>query len=91
MIKDESLLHAYRKLYKKLKYKCCKIVVPKILPFDDYKNSLFDGIYKENTLFRTKKHKVYTVNNHKIVFNNVNDKKYMQAYNIKTLTRGYFT
>ena len=63
----------------------------KILTFDDYEACLFDGntIYREQMLFQNKKHKVYTVNKHKIVLNRDDDKKLVQTDGITTLARGY--
>ena len=40
-------------------------------------------------LFQNKKHKVYTVNEHKIALNRDDDKKLVQTDEIKTLARGY--
>ena len=61
------------------------------LTFGDYKTCLFDGetIYREQTLFENKKHKVYTVNKHKIALNRHDDKRIVQADGIATLARGY--
>ena len=66
-------------------------MVAKILTFDDYEACLFDGstIYREQMLFQNKKHKVYTVNKHKIVLNRDDDKKLVQTDGITTLARGY--
>ena len=61
------------------------------LTFDDYKTGLFDGeiIYREQMLFENKKHKVYTVNRHKIALNRDDDKRLIQADGVTTLARGY--
>ena len=66
-------------------------MVAKILTFDDYEACLLDGntIYREQMLFQNKKHKVYTVNKHKIVLNRDDDKKLVQTDGITTLARGY--
>ena len=40
-------------------------------------------------LFENKKHKVYTVNKHKIALNRDNDKRLVQADGMTTLARGY--
>ena len=40
-------------------------------------------------LFGNRKHKVYTVNKHKIALNRDNDKRRVQADGIATLVRGY--
>ena len=63
----------------------------KILTFDDYEACLFDGntIYREQMLFQNKKHKVHTVDKHKIALNRDNDKKLVQTDGITTLARGY--
>ena len=63
----------------------------KILTFDDYEACLFDGntIYREQMLFQNKKHKVHTVNKHKIALNRDDDKKLVQTDGITTLARGY--
>ena len=68
-----------------------KCVVSEGLTFDDYKTCLFDGetIYREQMLFENKKHKVYSVNKHKIALNRDNDKRILQANGIITLARGY--
>ena len=68
-----------------------KCVVSEGLTFDDYKTCLFDGetIYREQMLFENKKHKVYSVNKHKIALNRDNDKRILQADGIITLAWGY--
>ena len=40
-------------------------------------------------LFKNKKHKVYTVNKHKIALNRDDDKRLVEADEITTLARGY--
>ena len=57
------------------------------LKFDDCKTCLLDGetIYREQMLFENKKHKVYTVNKHKIALNRDNDKRLVQADGITTV------
>ena len=68
-------MYAYRKIFVACDEKHCKgtkkRVVSEGLTFDNYKICLFDGktIYMEQTLFENKKHKVYTVNKHKIALN----------------------
>ena len=61
------------------------------LAFDDYKTCLFDGetIYRGQTLFENKKHKIYTGNKHKIALNRDNDERIVQVDGIRTLTWGY--
>ena len=68
-----------------------KRVVSKRLTSDDYKSCLFDGkrIYSEQMLFENKKHKLHTINKHKIALNRGNDKRFVQADAITTLARGY--
>ena len=88
-------MYAYRKIDKEVEEKRCKgtkkCVVSEGLTFDDYKTCLFDGetIYREQMLFENKKHKVYSVNKHKIALNRDNDKRILQADGIITLARGY--
>ena len=66
-------------------------MVAKIHTFDDYEACLFDGntIYREQMLFQNKKHKVHTVDKHKIALNRDDDKKLVQTDGITTLARGY--
>ena len=47
------------------------------------------AIYKEQILFKIKKHEVYTVNKHKIILNRGHDKKLVQADCIQMLARRY--
>ena len=88
-------MYAYRKIDKEVEEKRCKgtkeCVVSEGLAFDDYKTCLFDGetIYRGQTLFENKKHKIYTVNKHKIALNRDDDKRIVQVDGIRTLTRGY--
>ena len=85
--------YAYRKIEKKVVDKCCKgtkkCVVAEGFMFHDYKTCLFDGetIYREQILFESKDHKVYTVNKHKIALNRNDDKRLVQADGITTLAR----
>ena len=88
-------IYAYRKIDKKVEKKHCKgtkkCVVGEGLTFDDYKMCLFDGetVYKKKMLFENKKHKVYTVNKHKIALNKDDEKRLAQADGITTLARGH--
>ena len=88
-------MYAYRKIDKEVEEKHCKgtkkCVVSEGLTFDDYKTYLFDGktICREQMLFESKKHEVYTVNKHKITLNRDNYKRIVQANGITTLARGY--
>ena len=88
-------MYAYRKIDKEVEEKRCKgtkeCVVSEGLAFDDYKTCLFDGetIYRGQTLFENKKHKIYTVNKHKIALNRDDDKRIVQVHGIRTLTWGY--
>ena len=68
-----------------------KCVVSEGLTFDDYKTFLSDGetIYREQMLFKNKKHEVYTVSKHKIALNRDDDKRIVQTDGITTLARGY--
>ena len=78
-----------------MKEKCCKgtkkCAVGEGLTFDDYKACLLDGetIYREQMLFENKKHKVYTVNKHKIALNRDDDNRLVQVDGIATLARGH--
>ena len=84
-------MYAYRMTDKKVEEKRCKgttkCVFDQGLMFDDYKTCLFHGetIYREQILFENKKHKVYTVNKHKIALNRDNDKRLVQADGITTV------
>ena len=84
-------MYAYRMTYKKVEEKRCKgtakCVVDQGLTFDDYRTCLFHGetIYREQMMFENKKHKVYTVNKHKIALNRDNDKRLVQADGITTV------
>ena len=68
-----------------------KCVVSEGLTFDDYKTFLSDGetIYREQMLFKNKKHEVYTVSKRKIALNRDDDKRIVQTDGITTLARGY--
>ena len=59
------------------------------LKFDDPKTCLFDGetVYREQMLFKNKKHKFYTVNKHKMTLNRDDDKRLVQVNGITTLAR----
>ena len=88
-------MYAYRMINKKVEEKHCKgtkeCVVGESLTFDGCKTCLFDGetIYWEEMLFENKKHKVYTVNKHKIALKRDDDKRLVQADGITTLVRGH--
>ena len=90
-------MYAYRKIDKEVEEKRCKgtkkCVVSVGLTFDDYKTCLLDGeiICREQTLFKNKKHEVYTVNKHKIALSRGDDKRIVQADGITTLIRGHVT
>ena len=68
-----------------------KCVVSEGLTFDDYKTFLSDGetIYREQMLFKNKKHEVYTVSKRKIALNRDDDKRIVQTDGITTLAKGY--
>ena len=86
-------MYAYRKIDKKVEEKRCKgtkkCVVAEGLKFDDYTTYLYNGetIYREQMLFENKKHKVYTINKHKIALNRDDDKRLIQADGITTQAR----
>ena len=88
-------MYAYRKIHKKVEERRCKVtkkcVVGEGLMFDNYKTCMFDGetIYREQILFEKKKHKVYTVNKHKIALNRDDDKRLVLADGITTVARGH--
>ena len=87
-------MYAYRKI-KKVEEKRCKgtkkCVVAEGLTFDDCKTCLFDGeiIYREQILFKNKKRKVYTLNEHQISLNREDGKRLVQTDGITTLGRGH--
>ena len=88
-------MYAYRKIDKEVEEKFCKgtkkCVVSEGLTFDDYKTCLLDDetLYREQMLFENKKHKVYTVNKHKITLNRDDNKRLVQANEITTQARAY--
>ena len=59
------------------------------LDFDDYKKCLFMGksIYRQQLLFRNKKHEVHTVEVNKVALNR--DKRVVQKDGVRTLARGH--
>ena len=75
-------MYAYRKIDKKVEEKRCKGIKKCVVA-----EGLFDGetIYRKQMLFEIKKHKVYTVNKHKIALNRDNDKRLVQADGITTV------
>ena len=86
-------MYAYRKIDKKVEEKrfkdTKKCVAAEGLAFNYYKTCLFDSktIYGEQMLFENKKHKVYTVNKHKIALNRGHDERLVQADRITPLAR----
>ena len=91
-------LYSYTSLNIKQKVsedKLCKgvkrCVVKKNLGFDDYKNCLIDGknVYREQMMFRSIKHNIYTINCNKIALNRDDDKRIIQDDGITTLARGH--
>ena len=88
-------MYAYRKIDKEVEEKFCKgtkkCMVSEGFTFDDYKTCLLDDetLYREQMLFENKKHKVYTVNKHKITLNRDDDKRLVQADEITTQARAY--
>ena len=79
-------MYAYRKIDKKVEEKRCKGIKKCVVA-----EGLFDGkaIYREQMLFEIKKHKVYTVNEHKIALNRDDDRRLIQADGITKLARGH--
>ena len=57
------------------------------LKFDDYKKCLDNGknIYKEQMVFRSKKHDVFTMNVNKTALNREDDKRLIQEDGVSTL------
>ena len=88
-------MYPYRKIDKKLEDKRCKCtkkcVVAEGPTFADYNTCLFDGntMYREQILFKSKNHEVYTTNKHKIALNRDDDNRVVQADGITRLARGY--
>ena len=85
-------LHAYKHFNtEKPEDKQCKRImkclVKNTLMFDDYKKCLYDGgnVCREQMLFQTKDHEVYTSKSNKIVLNRDDDKWKIQADQISTL------
>ena len=79
-------MYAYRKIDKKVEEKRCKGIKKCVVA-----EGLFDGetIYRKQMLFEIKKHKVYTVNKHKIALNRDDDKRLVLADGITTVARGH--
>ena len=94
-------LYAYRKLDGKKDKKCKgikKCVVKKTLGFDDYKKCLFDTvggmgkskrIYRQQLMFRIKKHEVHTVEVNKVALKRDDGKWIAKKDRISTLARGH--
>ena len=72
-------LYAYRKLVDKRCKGIKKCVVKKTLDFDVYKKCLFDptgkSIYRQQLMFRSRKHEVHTVEVSKVALNRNDDKR----------------
>ena len=68
-----------------------KCIVKKTLKFDDYKKCLDDekNVYKEQMVFRSKKHDVFTMNVNKITLNREDDKKLIQEDGVGTFAWGH--
>ena len=75
-----------------------KCVVKKKLDFDDYKKCLFDpvdgmgkskSIYRQQSMFRSNKHEVHTVEVSKVALNRDDDKRIANKDKISTLARGH--
>ena len=94
-------LYAYRKLDGKENKRCKEIkkcVMKKKLDFDDYKKCLFDpvdgmgkskSICRHQSMFRSKKHEVHTVEVSKVTLNRDDDKRIAQKDRIRTLACGH--
>ena len=94
-------LYAYRKLDGKEDKGCKgikKCVVKKKLGFDDYKKCLFGpvgdmgkskSIYRQQLMFRSRKHEVQTVKVSKVALNRDDDKRIAKKDRISTSARGH--
>ena len=90
-------LYAYRKLDGEEDKRCKgikKCVVKKKLDFDDYKKCLFDPVdgmgrsrstYRQQLMFRSRKHEVHTVEFSKVALNRDDDNRIAKKYRISTL------
>ena len=90
-----SKLYAYELLDGKGGKRCKgtkKCVVKDMITFDDYKTCLDDGKeqYREQLLFRSKKHRMYTMNINKIALSRNDDKRVICDDGISTLARGHY-
>ena len=74
-----------------------KCMVEKTLGFDDYKKCLFDPvdgvgkskrIFRQQLMFRSRKHEVHTVEVNKVTLNRDDDKGIAKKDRISTLARG---
>ena len=89
-------LYAYRKLDGEDDKRCKgikKCVVKKTLGFDDYKNCLLDAksrsIYRQQLMFRNRKHEVPAVKVNKAALNRDDDKRIAKKDRINTLVCGH--
>ena len=94
-------LYAYRKLNGEEDKKCKgikKCVVKKTLGFDDYKMCLFDpvggmgkskSIYRQQLMFKSRKHELHRVEVSKVALNRDDDKRIAKKDRISTLARGH--
>lgn len=69
-----------------------KYVLKREIGFDDYLSCLRDKsiIIKKQNTFRSKLHRVYTIQQSKIALSPFDDKRYILPCNIKTLAHGHF-
>ena len=94
-------LYAYRKLDGEENKRCKgikKCVVKKTLGFDDYRKCLFgpvgdlgksESIYRQQLIFRSRKHEVHTVEVSKVASNRDDDKRLAKKDRTSTLARGH--
>ena len=77
-----------------------KCVVKKMLDFDDYKKCFFDpvndmgkskSIYRQQLMFRNRKHEVHTVEVNKVALNRDDDKQVVQKDGLSTLVHGHYS
>lgn len=69
-----------------------KSVVQNSLTVDDYRKCLFDKIkqYREQTMFRSIKHNIYTLKQNKLALSYEDDKRFICDNNISTFAWGHY-
>ena len=89
-------LYSYRKLNAAEDKKCKgikKCMVKKTLAFDDYKNCFFSptngSTFRQQLMFRNKKHEVHTVDINKVALNRNDDKQIAKRDFVSTLACGH--